>query len=81
MSPLHAGGKNSCIIHCELHPTSRTHRGKDTEEGRRTVFFTPLDPFGDDTEEFNNDFSKPGKCTVSEMEGFSRKAQEKGLQF
>ena len=36
--------------------------GKDRKERRQTVFFTPLDPFGDEAqEEFNNDSSRPRK--------------------
>ena len=34
--------------------------GKDSREGRQTVFFTPLDPWRDETEEtFQGDLSKP----------------------
>ena len=35
--------------------------GKTPKEGRQTVFFTPLDPFGDDTEEEYDDLSTPRK--------------------
>ena len=38
--------------------------GKESKEGRQTVFFTPLDPFGRDTheeEESSEDYSQPRK--------------------
>ena len=38
--------------------------GKESKEGRQTVFFTPLDPFGSDTHEDegpSEDYSKPRK--------------------
>ena len=36
--------------------------GKESEEGRQTVFFTSLDPsVGETEEEFNNDMSRPKK--------------------
>ena len=33
--------------------------GNDTKEGRQTVFFTALDPTGDETQEEYDDFTKP----------------------
>ena len=35
--------------------------GEDTQAGRQTVFFTPLDTLGGETEEENDDLSKPRK--------------------
>ena len=35
--------------------------GKDTKEERQTVFFTPSDPWSDDTEEAYDDSTKPRK--------------------
>ena len=35
--------------------------GQDTEEGRQTVFFTPLDPSGNEATEEYDDFSTPRK--------------------
>ena len=35
--------------------------GKDTEEVRQTVFFTPSDPFGEKTEEEYDDLSRQRK--------------------
>ena len=64
--------------------------GKDTEEGRQTVFFTPLDPSGDDTEEEFDDFSQPRKALFQSTWKVSQaavywihlaKAPEKGVQF
>ena len=77
----------------EINPRSRTHRiwkGKK-EEGRQTVFFTPLDPWRDATEEeYSDDLSKPRKLHCKSKWKFSHgavnwihlaRAQEKGLQF
>ena len=38
-----------------------TASGRGTKEGRQTVFFTPLDPVGDEAEEEYDDLSKPRK--------------------
>ena len=38
--------------------------GRDTGDGRQTVFFTPLDPEGNDTEEKYDDLTKPKKYTT-----------------
>ena len=37
--------------------------GRESKEGRQTIFFTPLNPFGDNPseEEPSDDFSKPRK--------------------
>ena len=43
---------------------SITKSGKERKEGRQTVFFTPLDPFGSDAheqEEPSEDYSRPRK--------------------
>ena len=63
---------------------------KDRKEGRQTVFFTPLDPFGDEAEEeFNNDSSRPIKVHFYSKWKPQQdavywihlvRAQEKGLQ-
>ena len=41
--------------------------GRDTEEGRQTVLFTPLDPFRDETEEEYDYVSKPRKVHCENM--------------
>ena len=44
--------------------TGLVARGKESKEGRQTVFVTPLDPFGSDTheeEESSEDYSQPRK--------------------
>ena len=79
------------LLHRELDPTSRARRRSEGHKRRATVFFTPLDPFGDDTEEeFNDDLSKPRKVHYKSEWKVSqdkvnwinlRKAQEKGLQL
>ena len=64
--------------------------GKDTKEGRHTVFFTLLDPAADDTEEEHDESKKPRKVHYKNKWTFSLdaicwvnlgKAQDKGLQF
>ena len=64
--------------------------GKDKKEGRQTVSFTPLDPFGDEAEEeFNKDSSRPIKVHFYSKWKPQQdavywihlaRAQEKGLQ-
>ena len=43
--------------------------GRERKEGRQTIFFTPLNPFGDnpDEEEPRDDLSKPRKATLSQQ--------------
>ena len=65
--------------------------GKDRKEGRQKVFFTPLDPFGDDTgQELNNDSLRPRKVHFYSKWKLHQdvvywihlaRAQEKGLRF
>ena len=46
-----------------LGPTSRAHRRwNGHKEGGQTVFFTPLDPIGDETEEEYDDLTSPRKA-------------------
>ena len=63
--------------------------GKDTEEWRQTVFFTPSDPTGDETEEEYDDLTKTTKSTVQDKRKNSldaihwvneEKSTDKGLQ-
>ena len=44
-------------------------RGREAKEGRQTIFFTPLSPFGDDPdeEEPGDDLSEPEKGTLPQQ--------------
>ena len=65
--------------------------GKESKEGRQTVFFTPLDPWRDEAEgEFNDDLSKPSEVHCRSKGKLHHgavywinlaRAQEPGLQF
>ena len=41
--------------------------GKESDKGRQTVFFTPLNPFGGDPkeEEPRDDYTVPQRCTTT----------------
>ena len=66
--------------------------GRESKEGRQTIFFTPLNPFGNnpDEEEPSDDFSKPRKVHYhskwkSRQDAVCwinlARAQDKGVQF
>ena len=66
--------------------------GKEHDKSRQTVFFSPLDPFGNnpDEEKHHDDLHYPSEGTIQTLletqsrcsmwDNFSR-AQDKGLQF
>ena len=64
--------------------------GMGIEEGRQTVFFTPLGPLGDETEEEYDDLREPRTVHYENKETISQdgiywvnlgKAQDNGLQY
>ena len=84
---LHVGG--SFTMHSIMQAGLRAG-AKDTKEGRQTVFFTALDPIGDELDEEYDDLSKPrkvhyqSKWTITQDAIYCvnlRYAQDKGLTF
>ena len=56
-------GKNSFFNRgCSIHEAALIAGGNESKEGRLLVFFTPLNPWGDEiVEKFQGDLSKPRK--------------------
>ena len=52
-----------CSVNVKILEAGLIACGEESKEGRQTVFFTPLDPWGDETEHYNSEW-KPHQDAV-----------------